>query len=107
MEQISIIPSPRSIRTKFLSSNMQKEDCDHLAKQVLSVIGRPKYFHSTKCTKVSDHSYRINIYTSQHCGAVSTTEVVASYFLTLDDDMNITDSEPPLKNEFYQVAIVQ
>ena len=79
---------------------MQKEDCNHIANQVLAITGRPRYFSSAKCTKVSGHCYRVNIYTSQSTGAITMNEIAASFFITLDDDMKVIDSEPQLKRIF-------
>ena len=76
---------------------MQKEDCDHLSKQILTITGKPRYYHSTKCTKISNNSYRINVFTSEPSGAIPLIDIVSSYFVTIDDDMNIINSDPELK----------
>jgi hypothetical protein len=80
--------------------NIKKDDSEELSAAIIAAIGRPLYYHSTKCTKVSENTCRVNVYTSKSTGALSVFEIVASYFVYLDDSRNIIESEPELKRIF-------
>ena len=80
--------------------SMKKDDCDELSSAIISIIGRPLYYHSTKCTKVSENTCRVNVYTSKSTGALSVFEIAASYFVYLDDSRKIIESDPELKRIF-------
>lgn len=68
-----------------------------LQSQIMAIIGRPTHFAMTKITKVSNSSYRVNLYCASKVGVVNQMDICESFFVTLDEDHNIIESTPPLK----------
>jgi len=72
------------------------EILDYIRTQIFATCGRPKNFSMLKLTKVSDHCYRVNLYIKDPGTIMDIQKIEDSYFITIDDDNNIVDSEPPL-----------
>jgi hypothetical protein len=72
------------------------EISDYIRTQIFAACGRPKNFSMMKLTKVSDHCYRANLYIKDPGTIMDIPKIEDSYFITIDDDNNIVDSEPPL-----------
>lgn len=70
---------------------------DLVRTQIFAISGRPKDFSMMKMMKISDHCYRINMYIRVNNMLMETLTIDDSYFITLDDDNNIIDSEPPIR----------
>ena len=51
-----------------------------------------------KITKISDHCHRVNLYVKDSGTVMDVQKIEDSYFITVDDENNIIDSEPPLKS---------
>jgi hypothetical protein len=78
-----------------MSSN---EISDFIRMQIFAASGRPKNFSMMKLTKISDHCYRANLYVKDPGTVMDIQKIEDSFFITVDDDHNIIDSEPPLKS---------
>ena len=69
----------------------------YLQTQIISVTGRPANLHMTKITKISDSCYRVNFFCNTRNGVVEQFEVCDSYFVKIDEEGRILESEPPLR----------
>lgn len=80
---------------------MSTSEIEDLVKtQIFAISGRPKDFAMMKMLKISEHCYRVNMYIRVDNMLMETLAIDDSYFITLDDENNITDSEPPIRKRY-------
>jgi hypothetical protein len=73
---------------------------DLVRAQIFATSGRPRDFVMMKMIKISEHCYRVNMYVRVNNMLMETLAIDDSYFITLDDENNVIDSEPPIRKRY-------
>jgi hypothetical protein len=84
--------------TQALGTLPDNRPAEILIKQaVLAALGSPRDLYGVRVLRLWDHCYRVNVMTGAE---ITSTRIVASFFITADVQGNILQAEPAISKRF-------